>query len=301
MKIQVYIDRLFDGYENTPKIQDFKEEIAINLQERVAALEEKGLSPDEAFQKGVAELGDITGVAEQISKQKRNEVIGKMYFGSKPPISKAHAFGYVVAGGAIILSFLMSIITYISTGEISSEITTHLLTFFSLPIAVLVFLGLTQETTRNFPMVWTRALLYAIAIAFIFLGIGASARLYFTTGKEIQVILNSFLAFTIPGVLLLAYLLLTEKNRQKPWVLKEEEMMTKFYMQKYQNPADLGRRTALSGALWTFATAIFVVLGFIIGFQYSWVVYLFAIAAEIFIEFLVHPKDETSEEGKKGE
>lgn len=57
MKVQVYVDRLFQGYEDTLELRDFKEEIAINLQERIKELQNRGITSDEAFEMAVAELG----------------------------------------------------------------------------------------------------------------------------------------------------------------------------------------------------------------------------------------------------
>lgn len=77
--IKKYVDDLFHGYEETPELRDFKEEITSNLHARISNLEEKGMQSNDAFTKAVAELGDITTIADEISKQKRNELIGEMY------------------------------------------------------------------------------------------------------------------------------------------------------------------------------------------------------------------------------
>src|SRR5690606_14863046 len=114
LKIEVYVDRLFQDYEDTQELRDFKEEIIINLQERIKELESKGLTAEEAFAKATAELGDITAIADQISKQKRKEIIGQMYVGRKVPMDKWHAVGFVVCGGAILFGILAALVVYAS-------------------------------------------------------------------------------------------------------------------------------------------------------------------------------------------
>ncbi|MCL1882576.1 MAG: permease prefix domain 1-containing protein [Defluviitaleaceae bacterium] len=75
MKENVYVERLFADYENTPEIIDFKEEISANLAANIRGLISKGLSEEQAFDKATAELGDITDIADSVGKKKRNEAI----------------------------------------------------------------------------------------------------------------------------------------------------------------------------------------------------------------------------------
>ena len=51
MKEKVYVDRLFADYENTPELSDFKEEITVNLTERIRSLASKGFDEEQAFKK----------------------------------------------------------------------------------------------------------------------------------------------------------------------------------------------------------------------------------------------------------
>ena len=56
VKAEVYVDR-FLRVTSTPELLDFKEEITVNLIERIKELQNKGLDPEVAFEKAVAELG----------------------------------------------------------------------------------------------------------------------------------------------------------------------------------------------------------------------------------------------------
>lgn len=289
MKAQVYVDRLFQDYEDTQELRDFKEEIVVNLQERIKELQSKGISEDEAFRQAVDELGDITQVAEEISKQKRKEVIGQMYIHTKVPLSKFHAVGYVACGGAILFGLLAALIVNASTGELYTAIAS-LLPFVAIPAAGLVFLRLTQETSHQLSMGWKRAALYALGSGSVIFGLVTACMLYFMDAKMLEAVYGTLIAFLVPGVCLLAFLILTEKERRKPWVLEEERIWTEYYEQKYGEPGRYEQRGLLSGALWIVTVAVFLILGFTIGFKYSWIVFLFALAVELLIEFWVRAK-----------
>lgn len=289
MKIEVYVDRLFQDYEDTQELRDFKEEIIINLQERIKELENKGLSPEEAFDKAVAELGDITAIADQISKQKRKEIIGQMYVGQKVPMDMLHAVGFVVCGGAVLFGVLAALVVYASNGRLSDAIAS-VLPFLSIPAAGLVFLWLTQETPREYPMAWQRAAVYALAGGAVVFGLVTACMLYFMEGIRLEAVFGTMMMFVLPGLCVGAFLFLTEKDRRKPWAVEEERIWAEYYRKKYGEPAQQEQRGLLSGALWIFTAAVFVVLGFTIGFNYAWVVFLFALAGELLIEYWVRIK-----------
>lgn len=70
-QVKRYVDDLFKGYVDTPALEDFKEEIISNLIERIKGLESEGMDEEAAFTKAIGELGDITAVADDISRQKK--------------------------------------------------------------------------------------------------------------------------------------------------------------------------------------------------------------------------------------
>ncbi|NLY55443.1 MAG: hypothetical protein GX058_02915 [Firmicutes bacterium] len=284
MKAQIYVDRLFQGYEDTPELRDFKEEIASNLRERIAELEEKGYDPEKAFELAVAELGDITAIADQISREKRNEVIGRMYMGWKVPMGRKHALGYVVSGGVLAFGIVVALMNYFTTGRVFTALAA-LIPFVILPVAALVFLRLTQETAARYPMPWRRALVYAIITAITLFGLNTSVMLHYLEEADPSAVLGVLIPFVIPGLCIGAFLVLTEKPRYKPWVAEQEKIWTNYYAKEYNDPRSLEQRGLLSGALWLFAVAVFFTLGFLIGFRYAWVTFLFAIAGEMLIEY----------------
>jgi hypothetical protein len=104
--------------------------------------------------------------------------------------------------------------------------------------------------------------------------------------------LGALIPFVLPGSVILAFLLLTEKSRHKPWVIEQETAWAERMQQQFADPHAGMRFGLFSGALWIFAVALFAVLGFMIGFRYSWTVFLFAVAAQTFIQAIMTPKGE---------
>jgi hypothetical protein len=45
-----------------------------------------------------------------------------------------------------------------------------------------------------------------------------------------------------------------------------------------------------SGAIWIFAAGIFILLGFLIGFKFSWLVFIFAVAFQLLVQGVMSKK-----------
>lgn len=94
-------------------------------------------------------------------------------------------------------------------------------------------------------------MLYALITGGTFFGLNVSLMLYFMEGREPQAVLGTLIPFVI----------LTEEKRYKPWM--------EHYAKEYSDPSRMEQ----------------IVLGFLIGFQYSWVIFIFAVVGEMFIEY----------------
>jgi hypothetical protein len=182
-------------------------------------------------------------------------------------------------------------LAYFASGDITSGLGA-LIVFFIGPVCGFVFLGLTQETARNNPMSWKRALFYVAAVGVILFGLFVFAMNFIEeSGVERTLAsIGSLLPFVLPGSVVLAYLLLTEKNRHKPWVVEQQAAWAERMKEQFADPYAATRFGLFSGALWIFAIALFAGLGFLIGFQYSWLVFLFAVAGQLLIQRLTTPK-----------
>lgn len=286
------VHELFKNYEETPRLKDFEEEITINLTERVNDLVKKGLSENEAIARALTELGDVTVIAEEIGKQKRQEAIGD-YYALNFPISKMHALGYSVATAISLVGVLLTLILGYKTLSIGQA----LIIFLALvipAIGIFIFFGLTQETNVTYPFTKRRSLLYAVGCWLLLTGVFLGCIIIFWETAFLDIKLNtldwlktdyinekllfaiiSFIVLLIPGITLLCYLGLTEEQHTKPWHLEK-------YRGRYGEKFGL-----LSGFIWIMATAIFLLLGFTVGWHISWIIFIFGAGFEILAVLLI--------------
>ena len=85
------------------------------------------------------------------------------------------------------------------------------------------------------------------------------------------------LPFALPALGLLAFLILSEKDRLKPWA-RERNIREAQYL--FASPAAEQRFGLFSAAVWIFAAALFFIGGFTLGFRFSWVVFIIAVGME---------------------
>lgn len=291
MENQKFIDELFSGYEETPDLTDFKEELRSNLDDRISYLMKKGMSKQSAFEKATGELGDISALANEISLKKKKEVFSEMYMHTKNYMSLRQKIGYTVTGGLLALGIIFSLVAYFASGDMNAGLGS-LMIFFAIPICGFVFLGLTQETAKSNPMGRKRALFYTLDVGLILFGIIVFVMTFFMEHGESRMVVSigSLIPFVLPGSVILAFLLLTEKNRHKSWVIEQEAACSAQIHEQFADPYANLKFGLFSGALWVFAVALFALLGFLIGFQYSWMVFLFAVAGQLLIQALMMPK-----------
>jgi hypothetical protein len=115
-------------------------------------------------------------------------------------------------------------------------------------------------------------------------GISVFPITYFSTDAGLMPAIATLIPFVLPGVGLLAFLVLTEKSRLKPWAQARHDSTMKRELEMWTDPATANRFGMFSGAIWSGAMALFIALGFAIGFRYSWVVFLFAVAAQLVVQ-----------------
>jgi glucan phosphoethanolaminetransferase (alkaline phosphatase superfamily) len=111
-------------------------------------------------------------------------------------------------------------------------------------LCAFVFLALTQETRTRYPLSWKRSLFYTAATALMLFGLFAGAIILLAQksimpdaiaalpedhdsvlaykNSSIIPALGSLIPFVLPGGALLALLILSEKDRKKPWLQQYE-------------------------------------------------------------------------------
>ncbi|GHU84615.1 hypothetical protein FACS1894198_0610 [Clostridia bacterium] len=298
-QIEQALAKIFEGYEETPDLKDFKEEIEVNLIERVNDMTKNGAEEQEAIEKAIAQLGDITEAADCISKQKRKEVIWGAY-NQRTIVDKPHAIGYSFAGLTFIFGLVVCAVMAFFGRQVDSTIY-MLAPFATISLSAFVYLGLTQETKAHYALEKSRSLFYALASLLLISGLFVSSGLLFS-GVPINGLFDQFffgfrreiigeiitrnsvtallvlIPFVLPSLAFLFFLLITEKPRTKPWVLNVAQKYSELYDEKFG---------LLCATLWMTAIGIAVTLGILISWKISLIMIPFTIAAQCLLQYFV--------------
>jgi MFS family permease len=297
MNTRKHIEELFSGYEETAELGEFMEEMESNLNDRIASLRRGGLGEREATDKALAELGDISSLADELSIKRKQEVFSEMYMKTRNYISAKRSALYALCGLVLGAAILIPLIVWFAAGTAVAAVST-ILPFGMASVLGFVYLGLTQETAAHEGMRSGRACLYVLAVGLVFFGILAGLIVYSTTG-EVSVAemaaygmggnefivggIGTLLVFTLPGIALGIFLVLTEKDRRKPWMKKLIEESERQARNPFGNPLAETRFGLISGALWIAAVAGFILLTLTVGIKFSWL----SIAAALVVQMVV--------------
>ncbi|MDR1786549.1 MAG: permease prefix domain 1-containing protein [Spirochaetaceae bacterium] len=283
-----YVDSLFSGYEETRDLADFKEELTGNLNDKIADLIKKGLDEDGAFNKAAGELGDISALADEISLKKKQEIIGEAYMDIRHYLGPRRIIAYILCGILLAFGVIVAAITYFSIQTYAAQegvlsgVFGVLFAFVPGSIAGFTWLVLTQELPALNPLSKKRAAWYAGGTFLLSAGLVLVPLTFVSTGRQDSMIsaLAVLIPFALPAVGLLVFLGLTEKDRRKPWARLRAEQE----LQVFNDPVTAMRFGVFSGAIWIGAAALFILLGLAVSFKYSWLVFLFATALQLWVQ-----------------
>ncbi|MDR3270732.1 MAG: permease prefix domain 1-containing protein [Peptococcaceae bacterium] len=281
MNTKAYIDSLFEAYEDTTDLSDFKEELTSNLEARIQSLQKKGLNEAAAFDKAVSELGDISSLADDISLKKKQEVFADMYM-SRNYLDTKRVVAYVICGLVLAFGVVSALLAWFYAQEMSAVWGT-LIPFGVLPLAGFIFLGLTQETASQEAMSWQRALFYVLAGVLILFGLDVFAITFFTRDAGLPQAIGTIIPFMIPGAALGAFLILSEKDRSKPWVIAQRQAFLSYTQARLGDPAYSTQFGMYAGIIWIAAAAAFIALSLALGFKYSWLAFVLALIAQLWL------------------
>jgi len=312
MNAKEFVDSLFEGYEQTEALAEFKEELLANLNAKIENFIRKGLDTNAAFAKASAELGDVSSLADELSLKKRKEVFEEVYMDIRMYMPARRVASYVVFGILACFGITAAIIAYftIKSVGILAGSSLDLISFFGAMMPFLTaaaigftYLGVTQETASMLPLSRKRGAWYAAAVGLICFGLFTMPIAYFSIKFANNMVndvldfdipvenletlvpaIGVLIPFVLPGIGILAFLILTEKNRLKPWAKSFHNKAIEGEMAIWNDPAKAARFGIFSGAIWLFAVGIFIVLGFLIGFKFSWPVFIFATAFQLVIQ-----------------
>lgn len=273
-KVKKYVDNLFSDIYDTQQLRELKEEVSANLLEKVNDFVLNGFSEEEAFNKGIANLGDMSELVEGL-KEASKGVEEEMF--KHQPMDKKHVIGYVVASAILLFGAMTSGIVYLQDKVLLATVGT-LMPFLVVSVALFVYLGLTQESSHEYGMNPKRAIIYSLATSGLLFGVLTAGIVYFN-GNELFEVLATLMPFALPSILVFIYLGLTEKSR-----MKMDSHWQKQWIKHYSNPHTMVLRGNISGALWIFSFAAFLLIGFTVGWKYSLIVFVVAIGCEVSIE-----------------
>ncbi|MDR2482042.1 MAG: permease prefix domain 1-containing protein [Treponema sp.] len=307
-----YVDSLFEGYEQTTALAEFKEELLSNFRAKIDSMVRKGMDEKAAFDRAASELGDLSALADEISLIKRREVFEDRYLDIRHYMKPLRVLGYIVCGVALVSGLIIAFMVYLEENwmrtppdfiepvfpyfvrpaEYLAGVFGVLLPFLTVSAAGFTFLALTQETSARYPMSWKRALWYALAAAALCFGLLLFPLTFFGAGGKEGLIgaLATLLPFALPAAGLLVFLGLTEKNRLKPWARERQADEVRQARGLFADRAAEARFGLLSGAVWIFAAALFFIVGFTAGFGFSWIVFIVAVGMECLLLALMGAK-----------
>ncbi|MDR1900352.1 MAG: permease prefix domain 1-containing protein [Treponema sp.] len=299
MDTRDFVNHLFSEYEETAELRDFKEELQSNLEARIASMAAGGMDRGAAFEKAAGELGDISALADQISLRKKQEIFQEAYMGLRRYLKPGRVAFYVISGAWAILGAVIALVVYF-TGEDQSAFEAFwepnkkivgaigvLIAFIPPSVGAFTFLGITQETASRHPLSKKRGAWYTLAAAALAFGLILSPLTYFASDRGLMEAVAALIPFVIPGLGLLIFLLLTEKNCLKPWARLRYEKEARASRELWSDPVTAARFGVVSGAIWIFAAGLFFLLGFLIGFQFSWLVFIFAVAVQLAVRSMM--------------
>jgi len=311
MDAKEFVDSLFEGYEKTDALDDFKEELLGNLNAKIENLIRKGMDSGAAFAKASAELGDVSALADKLSQKKRKEVFEEAYMDIRQYMTPSRVIAYVIFGVLALFGIAIGIITFFITTKIDwlnrnfidmTGFFSIIMPFITASVIGFTYLGVTQETSSSYPMNKKRGAGYATAAGMIAFGIFTMPIMFFSikmadrfTGDFLSGILGGnpeifitlisiIIPFVLPGIGILVFLGLTEKNRLKPWAKDFQNKTMQQEMAIWHNSESAARFGLISGAIWIFAVGIFILLGFTISFKYSWLAFVFATAIQCLVQ-----------------
>jgi hypothetical protein len=291
---KAFVETLFDGYERTAALSELMEELTGNLDDKIASEMKKGMARSVAFDRAKAELGDVSTLAGELSLKLRRDIIAERYLGGRKYLTVPRVAAYVLFGLLFLFGVVSAAIVYFERGGDGGfqpdavrmpGLFGTLLISVTVAVAGFTFLGVTQETADCYPMRKRRAIFYALAAGLITFGLLLLPLTYFATERGLMEAIATLLPFAVPGAGLLAFLYWTEAGRLKPWAA-ERAMAEMRGTRDLLSGADAVRFGLYSGAVWIFALGAFVTLGFLIGFRYSWLAFLFAVAVQLVVQAL---------------
>lgn len=292
ISIHRLLDEAFAGASMTPELQDLKEELRGSLTVRVAELRGAGTDDATAATTAMREIGDVRALIAAVSDdgtapgaERAPDVAAAAELVRLHRVKPAPAYvlrtvllALVVAGAVALLTLgALQVLGGIAGGAVGGV---GLAVVLGLAVGVLTADGLRRETTVHFPAPRPRAIAWGAAGGSLATGAGLGA-VAVAHLEEIGILIAA-IVLALAGILGLVWCGVTQTNRTKPWALAmgRQAMIDDRFT---QDPAAAARFGIYTVVVWVLGIAAFVVLSLTVGFAWSWL----AIVAAIAVFFLV--------------
>ncbi|MEG6533664.1 hypothetical protein NST89_05120 [Caldifermentibacillus hisashii] len=282
MELKEFIDQAFEKYEESPELIDFKEELLTNLQDRLKSLEANGIKRADALRQIQIEFADINKIADEMSLEKKKEVFEMRYMSLRNFVTKTRAAIYTILGVLTVFAIIISCFSYLLLGKVDA-VTGVMMLFLSVPLAGFVYLGLTQETATRNPMRPLRAAIYAVAVFVFLFGVflvPIGPMLIFGEAKSLEGALAVLIPFALPSLGVITFLMITEPEHRKAWVLKEAEKQNEW-AKNFETSGNAQTFGIMTAALWILAIGAFILLLIMKLWVFSWIPFVVALALMI--------------------
>ena len=267
------LDEAFTGIEMSPERQDLKEEIRANLVARVGELVGTGLSPASAARQAMTELGDLGPLLDATPGGDGRSAVADW---ARHRVRPAPGFLVRIAVLAALGTAGLVLLVLATAG---SAVPSGWLLVAVAAVALAAGAGtadaLRQETSTSYPVPAGRAAGYGLAVALTLAGLGAGW--HYLTSSELPWLFVGAPA-VVAAVVLFTYLGGTQTNRHKPWVLRMADTHRDFSDRFTEDPAAAARFGLYTATIWLIAIAAFAVLGFTVGWAWSWLALLGGVA-----------------------
>lgn len=209
-KVKKYIDQLFTGVGETQQLFELKEELTINMKEKITDYQSRGMDEEQAFKEAIVSMGDLSGLVEDMRKLGQESAKQSVYNTMESRISTS---GIIVGVLLIGFGFFTSAMTFFMN-DIPRNAAVGSLIFAVAGAIVLTYSILVRETKTKYAMNKIRASLYAVSIGLILFGVFAAASSGLATG-EMFIAISAMMIFFLVGLGLFLGLILTGTDRRK--------------------------------------------------------------------------------------
>src|SRR5690554_6375685 len=151
-KIWAYIDNLFSGVGATQQLFELKEELAVNIKEKTADYQSRGMNEEQALKEAIISMGDLSGLVDDMRKLGQDTAKQSVYSTMTARISTAG----IVAGVLLVLFNLFVPAMLFLMGSSGVAVTGSGI-FIVAGGTLLTYSVLTRETRKRYAMNKIRA------------------------------------------------------------------------------------------------------------------------------------------------